>query len=378
MFIRLKCNKYPLPMQELIKKIHQSPFKVTIVSSGGGTEAISSLLQVPGASNTILESYIPYAKESMDAYLNKKPDHYCSMQTCLSMAANAYKSCSKIASETKSKYLIGISITASLATTYTKIGDHKFYIVLQTSSYTKSVACILDKNTRSRKEEEELIANYVMHLLGEACGIKVNKPSHSEDVDISKTNAEKSWVKLLNNEVNYVSSSKSKPELIFPGSFNPLHEGHIRMRDLAEKKTGMQTTFEICAKNADKPPLTFQEIKRTLDQFDENDSWVMTSAGRFSEKAEMFPNSVFIIGADTLLRVFDEKFYSSNKDMNEHVERFNDHNIHFLVFGRKVNDKFISLEDINIPSKIRSRCTGFNEGSFRDDISSTEIRLSET
>ena len=365
-------------MQELIKKIHQSPFKVTIVSSGGGTEAISSLLQVPGASNTILESYIPYAKESMDAYLNKKPDHYCSMQTCLSMAANAYKSCSKIASETKSKYLIGISITASLATTYTKIGDHKFYIVLQTSSYTKSVACILDKNTRSRKEEEELIANYVMHLLGEACGIKVDKPSHSEDVDISKTNAEKSWVKLLNNEVNYVSSSKSKPELIFPGSFNPLHEGHIRMRDLAEKKTGMQTTFEICAKNADKPPLTFQEIKRTLDQFDENDSWVMTSAGRFSEKAEMFPNSVFIIGADTLLRVFDEKFYSSNKDMNEHVERFNDHNIHFLVFGRKVNDKFISLEDINIPSKIRSRCTGFNEGSFRDDISSTEIRLSET
>ena len=364
-------------MQELIKKIHQSPFKVTIVSSGGGTEAISSLLQVPGASNTILESYIPYAKESMDAYLNKKPDHYCSMQTCLSMAANAYKSCSKIASETKSKYLIGISITASLATTYTKIGDHKFYIVLQTSSYTKSVACILHKNTRSRKEEEELIANYVMHLLGEACGIKVDKPSHSEDVDISKTNAEKSWVKLLNNEVNYVSSSKSKPELIFPGSFNPLHEGHIRMRDLAEKKTGMQTTFEICAKNADKPPLTFQEIKRTLDQFDENDSWVMTSAGRFSEKAEMFPNSVFIIGADTLLRVFDEKFYSSNKDMNEHVERFNDHNIHFLVFGRKVDDKFISLEDINIPSKIRSRCTGFNEGSFRDDISSTEIRLSE-
>ncbi|MDA7729773.1 cytidylyltransferase [Gammaproteobacteria bacterium] len=365
-------------MQELIKKIHQSPFKVTIVSSGGGTEAISSLLQVPGASNTILESYIPYAKESMDAYLNKKPDHYCSMQTCLSMAANAYKSCSKIASKTKSKYLIGISITASLATTYTKIGDHKFYIVLQTSSYTKSVACILDKNTRSRKEEEELIANYVMHLLGEACGIKVEKPSHSENVDLSKTVAEKSWIKLLNNEVNYVSSSKSKPELIFPGSFNPLHEGHIRMRDLAEKKTGMQTTFEICAKNADKPPLTFQEIKRTLDQFDENDSWVMTSAGRFSEKAEMFPNSVFIIGADTLLRVFDEKFYSSNKDMNEHVERFNDHNIHFLVFGRKVKDKFISLEDINIPSKIRSRCTGFNEGSFRDDISSTEIRLSET
>jgi hypothetical protein len=216
-----------------------------------------------------------------------------------------------------------------------------------------------------------------MHLLGEACGIKVDKPSHSEDVDISKTNAEKSWVKLLNNEVNYVSSSKSKPELIFPGSFNPLHEGHIRMRDLAEKKTGMQTTFEICAKNADKPPLTFHEIKRTLDQFSENDSWVMTSAGRFSEKAEMFPNSVFIIGADTLVRVFDEKFYLNKRDMINHIERFNDHNVHFLVFGRKVENRFVSLRDIAIPENISKRCTGFDEASFRDDISSTKLRLED-
>jgi len=133
-----------------------------------------------------------------------------------------------------------------------------------------------------------------------------------------------SWRKLLNNEINYVSSDKATPELIFPGSFNPLHDGHLKMREMAEKRTGMRATFEICAKNADKPPLTFYEIKRTLDQFDDNDSWVMTSAGRFSEKAEMFPNCVFIIGADTFMRVFDEKFYLNKKDMLNHIERFND------------------------------------------------------
>jgi hypothetical protein len=63
--------------------------------------------------------------------------------------------------------------------------------------------------------------------------------------------------------------------------------------------------------------------------------------------------------------------------MIDHIDRFNDHNINFLVFGRKVNNKFISLRDIIIPSNIKRRCTGFEEGSFRDDISSTEIRLSE-
>jgi hypothetical protein len=41
---------------DLIKKIHESKYKITYVSSGGGTNAISSLLRVPGASNTILET----------------------------------------------------------------------------------------------------------------------------------------------------------------------------------------------------------------------------------------------------------------------------------------------------------------------------------
>jgi nicotinamide mononucleotide (NMN) deamidase PncC len=359
----------------LIRQIHESKYKITFVSSGGGTNAISSLLKVPGASNTILESYIPYSKKSMDLFLNRKPDHYCSLDTCLSMAANAYKKSMQIDKESKTKHLIGISVTASLATTYTKIGNHKFYIAVQTESYTKSIECILVKGARSREQEEELITEYVLCLIAECCGLEKENPQHEEQINIITTKAEKSWKKLLNNEVNFVSNDRSIPELIFPGSFNPLHEGHIKMRELAEKKTGMRATFEICARNADKPPLTFHEIKRTLDQFTENDSWVMTSAGRFSEKAEMFPNSVFIIGADTLVRVFDEKFYANKKDMIDHIDRFNDHNINFLVFGRMVNNKFIALKDIAIPESIRHRCTGFEEGSFRDDISSTKLRL---
>ena len=71
------------------------------------------------------------------------------------------------------------------------------------------------------------------------------------------------------------------------------------MREMAEKRTGMRATFEICAKNADKPP--FYEIKRTLDQFDDNDSWVMTSAGRFSEKAEAVSQIVYLLLGQILL-----------------------------------------------------------------------------
>ena len=74
-----------------IKAIHESPYKFVISSSGGGTNAISALMGVPGASQSILESYVPYSRESLDIHLNKKPDHYCSQATSLHMASLAYK-----------------------------------------------------------------------------------------------------------------------------------------------------------------------------------------------------------------------------------------------------------------------------------------------
>ena len=63
-----------------------------------------------------------------------------------------------------------------------------------------------------------------------------------------------------------------------------------------------------------------------------------------------------------------------------HSERrniFNENNNKFLVFGRKLNDKFITLADIDVPDFIKKRFTGFDEQIFRDDISSTSLRLAE-
>ena len=55
----------------------------------------------------------------------------------------------------------------------------------------------------------------------------------------------------------------------------------------------------------------------------------------FFEKAKLFPNSIFVIGFDTLNRMLDEKYYASKKDMLEKLDVFNDFNNSFLVFGRK-------------------------------------------
>ena len=152
---------------------------------------------------------------------------------------------------------------------------------------------------------------------------KIKNWSENSSLEIKTVEAEKNWVKLVASKIDFVSSSNRIPELIFPGSFNPFHSGHKSMSELAEKKTGLGLAYEICIQNADKPPLSYHEIETTLDQFSHGQEWVLTKAGKFTDKAALFPNSVFIIGADTLTRILDEKFYLNREDMLNQLDLFN-------------------------------------------------------
>ncbi|MEK9650474.1 MAG: cytidylyltransferase [Gammaproteobacteria bacterium] len=362
---------------ELIQEIHKSNFRFVIVTSGGGSIAVSDLLSVPGASNSVLETYTPYARESLAYYLLREPDQYCSMATTLSMAAKAFSAAKKIDKNSSKHKLLGIGVTASLKSIAPKKGNHRFYIAIQTQDYSKTISCILNKDQRSRIQEEQVISDVLIQAIREACNLSFEFPNLEEELLHTKVIAEKDWLKVMDEKINFVSAENRIPEIIFPGSFNPLHEGHIAMKDLAEDRTGMQVSFEICIQNADKPPLSYHEIQRTLEQFKGQHHWIITKQGRFSEKAAMFPNSVFIIGADTLLRILNEKFYLNHKDMMSQLDLFNHHNINFLVFGRYVNHKFHTLNNISLPEHIRARFTGFDEKIFRNDISSTTIRKLE-
>ena len=363
---------------EIIKKVHSSPYRFVLVSSGGGTNAISEILKVPGASTSVLEAYVPYAKESLDYYLLKQPDHYCSLDTTLSMAAKAYSAAKKIDPDTNPKYLLGIAVTASLATNYSKKGEHKFFIAIQTYKYSSSFSYSFIKGELTREEEEQVVTDHIINAIAQSCEVQSKIISENSSLVVKTVEAQKNWVKLVDNKIDFVSSSNRIPELIFPGSFNPFHSGHQSMSELAEKKTGLGLAYEICIQNADKPPLSYHEIEKTLNQFNHGHEWVLTKAGKFTDKAELFPNSVFIIGADTLTRILDEKFYLNRQDMLNQLDLFNSHNINFLVFGRKIRDSFISLESVSIPEHITNRFSGFGEEIFRDDISSTLIRKEES
>jgi hypothetical protein len=290
------------------------------------------------------------------------------------MAAKAYSAAKKIDPDINPKNLLGVAVTASLATNYSKKGEHKFFIAIQTYKYSSSFSYSFVKGELTREEEEQIVTHHIINAIAQSCEVQNNIISESSSLKIKTVKAEKSWIKLIDSKIDFVSSSNRIPELIFPGSFNPFHSGHNSMSELAEKKTGLGLAYEICIQNADKPPLSYHEIEKTLSQFDQGHEWVLTKAGKFTDKAALFPNSVFIIGTDTLTRILDEKFYLNRQDMLNQLDLFNSHNINFLVFGRKIKNHFISLDSVRIPEHIAKRFSGFGEEIFRDDISSTLIR----
>ena len=87
-------------------------------------QALTWLLTVPGASNTVLESRVPYGGgKSMSDILGREPQKFASTQTAVDMAKSAYKQAAHLSSFGAA--ILGVSCTCALATDRIKKGDHK-------------------------------------------------------------------------------------------------------------------------------------------------------------------------------------------------------------------------------------------------------------
>lgn len=335
--------------------------------TGGGSYVLTDLLTKPGASNTVLEARIPYSQRSMRELLGSDIDSFCSKQAACMLAMHAFQRSLKLAA---SDDLFGLGCTASLRSTEPKRGSHRAHIALQTARKTVHWEIEFTKGELTRESEERKLADVVVSSL--LNGLDLSEDSIQNPTDLHSVGVE--LEELLLNRRAHVNK---RADAFLPGSFNPLHRGHRKMKQIAEKHLGCSVQYELCIHNVDKPSLNYLELRKRLQQFDFGDC-VLTNAPKFVDKARQLNDSKqmnFVVGIDTLQRIVSSDYYGGNDSLRDDaVAELIRLDTRFIVFGRIVDGKFKTLDDIKLSSDLRRRCLSVNEEEFRVDVSSTVLR----
>lgn len=379
---------------ELLLAIHSSGRQAVIAVTGGGSLAISDLLTVPGASAFLLEARVPYSSPALTEWLGRAPEQSCSRETALAMSVVAYQRARQMSAD--SDMAIGVGCTAALVSDRPKRGEHRAWIATQTMNATRLVELSLSKGLRDRPAEERLVADALLRLLSETCGL-ASLPEVALQEGDSLTNAGGVADPLL---VDLVSGRRTtlwmvpaatladpatpviwkaepplKPSGLLAGSFNPLHDGHRELVRVAEQRLGGPVDFEMACVNVDKPPLDFLTIESRCRQFTERPV-VLTHAPTFVLKSRLFPNTVFVVGIDTAERIVQPKYYGGEAEMVAALTEIRSHGGRFLVAGRLDRKSFHTLRDLGLPPSLRDLFEEISEAEFRSDLSSTELRKS--
>jgi nicotinamide mononucleotide (NMN) deamidase PncC len=369
---------------QLIALLHESPYRCVLAVTGGGAGAIAWLLSVPGGSRTVLEASVPYSEDSLKEYLGRAPESFCSVAASQEMAVRAQQRARRLAPGAPTA---GVGCTASLVSDRPKRGDHRFHISVHTGLRTTTHSLTLVKGARDRQGEEYIVDLALLNALAEEFGVagRLRVPLLPGEEVIVETRTEgEALVRFLAGETAALLVERDgrmrpdapKPALLLPGAFNPVHEGHLRLAEIASNIVGAAAAFDLSVLNADKPPLADEEVRRRLAQFVWRAPVWLTRAPTYTEKAELFPDCVFVIGADTAARIVHPRFYGDSEErMVEALARFRAANCRFLTAGRIDKEgRFVGVGDLALPAAYRDLFQGVPEAAFRMDLSSTALR----
>ena len=373
-------------INDLVARLHASPLRCVLAVSGAGSEALAWLLAVPGASGTVLEATVPYSRAALLEMLGSEPASLASPEVADELAKAAYERALILRDDDYP--VAGVACTSAISSNRPKRGDHRAHVAVRTENDTVGFGVTMGKGGRDRAAEERVASLMVLRALASAAGIRqapnlgLNPREHLQ-VRSARSSGDDPIDLLASGTVNWVrvaaeGSVASEPGIdgaLMPGSFNPMHAGHVALREAAGRTLNTDVTFELSITNVDKPELTPRQVKDRLIQMGSAATVILTRAHLFSLKARLFPGTTFVVGYDTAIRLVDPVYHGGEQaGVVRALEEIRDSGCRLLVAGRMAEGAFHSLADLEVPGGFEDLFAGIPESVFRWDGSSTKIR----
>lgn len=354
----------------IIPMLEKLPFRLYLICTGGGAGLQQALWSIPGASSFFVGAEFPYGTEMADRALGFKPDRYVNERVAISYAMEAYYR----AYLPGGPKAVGVGLTASTASNKEHRGDHRIHASWFSEHGCKVATFILPKGVgpEARRLDGETCDLLGAAMIAEAVGA---------DPDIYFENLDSKGAGLLAREVFFerpyfsatgkrLTLEEADVEALFPGAFNPPHEGHFGMAKVFRKLAGVTPTFHMTAETPHKPALAVSDMLQRAKLLEGHDRMFTRADPLYVDKAEAFPGVPMIIGTDALKRMLDPKWGIEPDALGAKFEQLG---TTFFVTERSLEGETIRVEELVIPG-------GMNVEVLpgRWNVSSSEVRAKLT
>lgn len=359
-------------------KLKEAGVSIHVIATGGGAGLQQNLWSIPGSSAYLSGASFPYATEETEELLGFKPESFCSEDAAIDLASAAYMKAYRLGG----KKPVGLGITASVASEKAHRGDHRVHACIITNDMAKTCSYTLAKGVgiKQRAYDGEMCDDLGFFLLIDSLASSELEFTHPDHPFLLEEAGGRTRARFFERPFFSADGKRSSDiprtndHALMAGSFNPPHQGHLGIADAYRRAYGKNVVFEIGTNPPHKTKPTVQELLQRAKLLHGRDVFFSTDVPLFIDKARAFPGMPLLVGADTLIRLFDPKW---GVDINGMLESYKNLGTKFAVSGRTIDGKFVSGWEAVVQclgDKYKGHFNMFVEMPGRWDVSSTELR----